>query len=203
MVLDLPMFDQKSVVECWGIISYEIDEIQFQIPVPTIQLSVVKTIDSSYVKFLAENEKAAILVLKSTSTVEKIVKIQFSGDSRNDEGNANCSELFCFLTDKIFTRVRGNVYLGQEHGSLMYCLIEIQTIKADEANIRIFARSVSQLNIMLCLLQDKFPNVLVVEETDDCVEAAMAFIRELEMIRDKKSIREIQEAKVITDLLIP
>lgn len=41
------------------------------------------------------------------------------------------------------------------------------------------------------------------EEVDDCIEAAMALIRELEMIRDKKSILEIQEAKVITDLLIP
>lgn len=45
--------------------------------------------------------------------------------------------------------------------------------------------------------------MFVLDETDDCVEAAMALIRELEMIRDKKSIREIQEAKVITDLLIP
>jgi len=45
--------------------------------------------------------------------------------------------------------------------------------------------------------------VSVAEETDDCVEAAKALIRELEMIRDKKSILEIQEAKVITDLLIP
>jgi len=43
-----------------------------------------------------------------------------------------------------------------------------------------------------------------VEEVDDCVvEAAKALIRELEMIRDKKSTLEIQQAKVITDLLIP
>lgn len=53
------------------------------------------------------------------------------------------------------------------------------------------------------LLQDEFQNVFVVDETNDCVEAAEALIRELKMIRDKKSIRDIQEAKVITDLLIP
>lgn len=64
-------------------------------------------------------------------------------------------------------------------------------------------RSVSQLNIILHLLQDEFPSVSVAEETDDCVEAATALIRELEMIRDKKGTRVIQEAKVITDLLIP
>jgi len=43
----------------------------------------------------------------------------------------------------------------------------------------------------------------VLEEVDDCHEAAKALIRELEMIRDKKSALQIQEAKVITDLLIP
>lgn len=56
---------------------------------------------------------------------------------------------------------------------------------------------------MLHLLQDEFPNVSVVEEIDNCIEAAMALVRELEMIREKKSVLEIQEAKLITDLLIP
>lgn len=67
-------------------------------------------------------------------------------------------------------------------------------------------RSVNQLNIILHLLRDEFSkdghNVTVVEEIDDHVDAAMALIRELELIRDKKSALEIQEAKVITDLLI-
>lgn len=43
----------------------------------------------------------------------------------------------------------------------------------------------------------------ILEEVDDCNEAAKALIRELEMIRDKKSALQIQEARVITDLLIP
>lgn len=67
-------------------------------------------------------------------------------------------------------------------------------------------RSVNQFNIILHLLRDEFSkdghNVTVVEEIDDHVDAAMALIRELELIRDKKSALEIQEAKVITDLLI-
>lgn len=66
-------------------------------------------------------------------------------------------------------------------------------------------RSINQLNIILHSLQDQFPNdnVTIEDDVDDCVEAAMALIHELEVIRDKKSILKIQEAKVITDLLIP
>lgn len=133
MVLDLPMFDQENVVECWGIISYEIDETQFQIPVPPIQLSIVETIDSSCIKFLDENKYGAILVLKSTSTIEKIVNIQFSRDDQDGFGNKLCH----FLTAKNFAKVCSNVFLVKEHGSLMYCLVEIDV---NEANIRIFAR---------------------------------------------------------------
>lgn len=43
----------------------------------------------------------------------------------------------------------------------------------------------------------------ILEEVDDCNEAANALLRELEMIRDKKSVLQIQKAKAITDLLIP
>lgn len=202
MVLDLPAFEQEPVVKCCGIISYEIAETQFQIPVPPIQLGIVDTLDSSCIKFLDKNECGAILALKTTSTAEKVVNVRFSRDDR-DDANEPGDKFFRFLTARLFAKIRDNVFLMKEHGSLMYCLLEIRSIDADEASIRTFARSVSQLNIILHLLQDEFPSVSVAEETDDCVEAATALIRELEMIRDKKGTRVIQEAKVITDLLIP
>lgn len=143
MVLDLPTFDQEPVVKCWGIISYEIDETQYQVPVPPIQLSIVRTIDSSCIKFLNESEYGAILALKSTSTIEKIINVKFSRDDRNtqeDSQNGFSNKLFRFLTAQIFVKVRSNVFLVKEHGSLMYCLIEIKTIDVDQANIKIFAR---------------------------------------------------------------
>lgn len=142
MVLDLPIFDQEPVVKCWSIISYEIDETQFQIPVPPIQLSIAETIDSSCVKFLDKNKYGAILALKSTSTIEKIVKVQFSRDDPDDQDDQNGSgnELFRFLTRKTFAKICNNVFLMKEHGSLMYCLVEIRSIDVDEANISIFAR---------------------------------------------------------------
>lgn len=70
-------------------------------------------------------------------------------------------------------------------------------------NVMYICRSVNQLHIMLRLLQDEFPNMIIVEKVDNCIEAAMALIRELEMTRDKKNALEIQEAKLVTDLLIP
>ncbi|EGI69086.1 hypothetical protein G5I_02258 [Acromyrmex echinatior] len=203
MVLDLPTFDQEPVIKCWGIISYEIDETQFQIPLPTIELSIDETINSSCIRFLNENGRNAILALKSTSTIEKIFNIRTDDRDNQDDRNGFGNKFFRFLTARTFTKVWDNVFLVKEHGCLMYCLIEIQSIDVNKANIRIFARSVNQLNIILHLLQNEFPDVSVAEETDDCVEAAKALIHELEMIRDQKSILEIQEAKVITDLLIP
>ncbi|XP_011871300.1 PREDICTED: uncharacterized protein LOC105563907 [Vollenhovia emeryi] len=201
LVLDLPMFDQGPVVKCLGLISYEINETQFQVPVPPIHLSIGETIDRSCIKFLDENDNGAILALKSTSAIERIVNVQFT--SRQDDQTGFGNQLFRFFTAKIFIKIRDNVFWVKEHGSLMYCLVEIQSIDADKATIRIFARSVNQFNIILHLLQDEFSVVSVAEETDDCVEAAMALIRELEMIRENKSSHEIQEARMITDLLIP
>lgn len=139
MVLDLPMFDQEPAVKCSGIISYEIHETQFQIPVPPIQLSVVETIDSSSIKFLHENEYGVILALKNTSAIEKDVNVQFSIEKRDDR-NGFDNQLFRFLTAKIFVKIRDNLFLMKEHGSLMYCLIEIQSIDVNEANIKIFVR---------------------------------------------------------------
>ncbi|KAL6446393.1 hypothetical protein ACFW04_001165 [Cataglyphis niger] len=173
VVLDLPTFDTESISECWTTISYEIGETQFQIPIPPVQL----TIDE---------------------------------DNQNDEDDS-CAlyeprkkQLFHFLTTKNFVKISDDVFLVKEHDPLMYCLIELEWLsKVDEVNVRIFARSVNQLNIILHFLRAVFPSMTVMEEVDDCIEAAMALIRELEMIRDKKSILEIQEAKVITDLLIP
>lgn len=150
MVLDLgcyPMFDQEPAVKCWGIISYEIDETQFQIPVPSIQLSIIETIDSSFLKFLDES-KYVILALKSTSVIERIVNVHLSRADQDDQDDQDAQDdenrsgniLFHFLTAKIFTKICGNIFFMKEHGSLMYCLIEVQSIDVDEANIRIFAR---------------------------------------------------------------
>ncbi|XP_072760056.1 uncharacterized protein [Anoplolepis gracilipes] len=206
MVLDLPTFDEKSVSECWATISYEIGETQFQIPVPPVQLTIDEVIDCSWINFLNKNKHSAILALKSTSSTEKIVNISLSKNNQDHEVSykSGKKQLFHFLNAKTFVKIYDDVFLVKENGSLMFCLVELEWLSnVDEVNVRIFARSVNQLNIILHFLRAVFSNMTVMEEVDDCVEAAKALIHELEMIRDKKSIFEIQEAKVITDLLIP
>lgn len=138
-VLDLPTFDRESVVDCWGTISYKIDDTPFQMPVPLVQLSAVETIDSSCIKLLDENEHSAILCLKSTSSVESVVNVCFSsaGDSRD---GSERKQLFRFLIERAFEKVHGDVFVVKTHGTLMYCLVEVLSIDADQANIRIFAR---------------------------------------------------------------
>lgn len=147
MVLDLPTFDRESVSECWATIAYEIGETQFQIPIPPVQLTIDEVIDCSCMKILNENERSAILALKSTSSTEKIVHVRFSKDNQNDEDDSSASyeprkkQLFHFLTTKNFVKISDDVFLVKEHGPLMYCLIELEWLgKVDEVNVRIFVR---------------------------------------------------------------
>ncbi|XP_032685813.1 uncharacterized protein LOC116850987 isoform X2 [Odontomachus brunneus] len=204
-VLDLPVFARESIIDCWGTISYEIDEIQFQTLVPLVRLSVTEIIDCSWTKFMDENKQRAILALKSTSSTERIVTVQLSSSRSNecDEHDFGKKRLFRFLAKKTFEKIYGDVFSVKAHGPLTYCLLEILSINFDKASLRIFFRSSNQLHIILHLLQDEFSNMMVEEKIDNCVEAAMALMRELELIRNKKSILEIQDAKLITDLLIP
>lgn len=139
IVLDLPTFDRRPIVECWGTILYEIDEAQFQIPVSSVQLTAAETIDISCIKLLNENEHSAILALKSTSSTERIVSVPFFRDDE-DKSVLEKEQLFHFLAAKSFLQVCNDVYLVKDHGPLMYCLVEIQAINDDQASIRIFAR---------------------------------------------------------------
>lgn len=137
-ILDLPGFARESVAECWGTISYEIDEMQLQTPVPLVQLSVTEIINCSWIKFLEKNKHGAILTLKSTSSMEKIVNVPLSNDL--DEHDFEKKRLFCFLAKKAFEKIYGDVFSVREHGSLTDCLIEILSIDFDKASLKIFAR---------------------------------------------------------------
>lgn len=138
MVLDLPAFHRESVVEYWSTISYDIDETQYQITVSPIQLTIAETIDNSYIKFLEENEHSAILVLKSTCNAESVVRLE--KNNQESEYEFWKKQFFHFLSTKAFERVCNNIFLIKEHVSLMYCLIEIQSITVKEISVKIFAR---------------------------------------------------------------
>ncbi|XP_020300100.1 uncharacterized protein LOC109863865 [Pseudomyrmex gracilis] len=204
VVLDLPRFDRQPVVECWGMIAYKIDEMSYQLPVPSMRLTIAETFANSCMTFLNGNERVVLLALKSTCNTEKIITLRLKDNEKKYDAHYRREALCYFLTSRTFEQLYSDVFLVQKHNSLMYCLVEVQSIDASETRIKICVRSINQLNIILHCLRDQFPkdDVIVEDEVDDCVEAAMALIHELEVIRDKKSVFEIQEAKVITDLLI-
>lgn len=137
MVLDLPIFDKESAIEYWSTISYKIDEIQYQIPVPSIQLTTAGTVDISCVKLLEENEHSAVLALKSACNAESIVRLL---KNNQDEYESWKKQFFHFLRTRAFERICGDIFLVREHMSLMYCLMEIQSITVDEISVKFFAR---------------------------------------------------------------
>lgn len=140
VVLDVPTFDRRSIIDCWGIISYEIDEIQFQCPVPLVQLTVAETINNACMKMLNESEHNVTLTLKSTSSIERIVNIQLSKADDPDSDMSQKKKLVHFLIMRNFEKVYGDVFLIRQQDFLMYCLVEVLSVINDKASIRIFSR---------------------------------------------------------------
>ncbi|KOC68445.1 hypothetical protein WH47_10685 [Habropoda laboriosa] len=195
VALDLPKFDKDPFCDAYGTISYETDEKQYQTPVPVIRLAVEETVDRSCeVQFLSEVNNS-ILALKSTS-IEKTVGIQIDKNPERGE------RLLKFLEEKSFKEIRADVYFMKRTGCLMYCLIEILPITDGEARLRIFSRSSQQMNIILRLLRNQFPD-MITEKDVDSVFAATVLIEELKLYLEDTSTPERQMARIRTDLLIP
>ncbi|XP_003703565.2 uncharacterized protein LOC100883510 [Megachile rotundata] len=194
VVLDLPNFRKDSFYEAYGTISYEIDEKRYQTPTPVIRLGIDDTLDNSCGLKFSSNLDRTILALKSAS-VERIVNVQIEGNPERGE------RLLGFLQAKSFKEISPDVYVAKATGSLMYCLIEILPIVEGEARLRIFSRSLRQMNILLRLLRDRFPDIIVQHE-DNSVYAAMVLLEELKLhLKDASSV-ERQMARIRTDLLI-
>lgn len=194
VVLDLPNFRKDSFCEAYGTISYEIDEKRYQTPIPVIRLGIDDTLDNNCGLKFSANLDRAILALKSAS-VERIVSLRIEGNHERGE------RLLGFLQEKSFKEISADVYVAKATGSLMHCLIEILPIVEGEARLRIFSRSLHQMNILLRLLRDQFPDIIV-QHDDNSVYAAMALLEELKLyLKDASSI-ERQMARIRTDLLI-
>ncbi|XP_076625348.1 uncharacterized protein LOC143343886 isoform X1 [Colletes latitarsis] len=194
VTLNLPKFDKDSFCDAYGTISYQIDDKEYQTPVPTVRLCVGETIDTSCgVKFSVDVEHS-ILALKCTS-IEKTVGVQI--DMHPGRGE----RLLEFLEEKSFKEICADVYVVKSTGCLMFCLIEILPIIEGEVRLRIFSRSTNEMNIIIRLLQDQFSDLIV--HDDDHVYAALALIEELKLYLVDGSTPERQIARIKTDLLIP
>ena len=141
VVLDLPKFDERPFYDIYGTIVYEIEEREYQIPVPIIHLKIDDTIDSNcQVKFLihvglTRGILPMILALRSTS-VEKNVDIQMK------EVPERKKQFLKFLKKYLFQEIHTNVYIVQTTGCLMHCLIEIPPVSSveGEEKLRISSR---------------------------------------------------------------
>ncbi|KZC12644.1 hypothetical protein WN55_04110 [Dufourea novaeangliae] len=194
IVLDLPKFEEDSFCDAYGMISYQVNEKQYQTPVPTIRLLAEETVDNNCGIKFSNNIEHSILALKSTS-IEKTVGIQIEHHPGRGE------RLLGFLEEKSFEEICADVYVVKTTGTLVFCLIEILPIVEGEARLRIFSRSGSQMNIMLRLLRDQFPD-MTVQDNDNGVHAAISLLEELKLYLRNGSTSEQQMARIKTDLFV-
>ncbi|OAD52928.1 Golgi SNAP receptor complex member 1 [Eufriesea mexicana] len=207
VVLDLPKFNTNSLCEVYGTILYEVEEEEYQIPIPVIHITIEDTIDSRYqVKFLTEENQVLkrnrisntlhmMLALKSSS-MEKTIDVQIKGIPERE------THFLTFLKEKSFQTIYKDIYIVQTIGTLMHCLIEILPITEGKEKIRISSRSNQQMNLILRLLRQHFP-YMIIEEDVNPIRAAMALIEELKLYLENTSTAERQMARIRTDLLIP
>ncbi|CAK9824024.1 hypothetical protein ANTRET_LOCUS2260 [Anthophora retusa] len=173
VALDLPKFDKDPFCDAY----------------------VEETVDRSCeLQFLTEVNHS-ILALKSTS-IEKTVSIQIHENPERGE------RLLKFLEEKSFKEICADVYFTKRTGCLMYCLIEILPITDGEARLRIFSGSSHQMNIILRLLWNQFPDMITDKDVDP-VFAATVLMEELKLYLEDTSTAERQMARIRTDLLIP
>ncbi|KAK9299499.1 hypothetical protein QLX08_007515 [Tetragonisca angustula] len=208
VVLDLPKFDKRPFYDIYGTIVYEVEEREYQIPVPVIRLKIDDTIDNGYqVKFLNHVDPTRmkdvhvispmILALRSTS-IEKNVDIQMKEDPERKK------QLVKFLKKYPFQEIHTNVHFVQTTGCLMHCLIEILPVSPVEKGekLRISSRSSHQMNIIIGLLREYFPDMLT-EENVSPMNAAMVLMEELKLYLEDTSTANRQLARIATDLVIP
>ncbi|CAK9800714.1 hypothetical protein ANTQUA_LOCUS2546 [Anthophora quadrimaculata] len=133
-------------------------------------------------------------------TVDRSCELQFLTEIH--ENPERGERLLKFLEEKSFKEICADVYFTKRTGCLMYCLIEILPITGGEARLRIFSGSSHQMNIILRLLWNQFPDMITDKDVDP-VFAATVLMEELKLYLEDSSTTERQMARIRTDLLIP
>ncbi|XP_066587277.1 uncharacterized protein [Prorops nasuta] len=197
-ILDLPKFNETSFVELCSTISYEVGERELQVGVMPVKLTAEDTINGGdcALNFTNEEGTYSILAIKSAA-VQAIIGIDIK--AKRNTG----PRVLALLADIAFKEVHPDVFLNNEPGSLLYCLIEILPIIDGIAKLNISARSKIQLNIILCIIRDKFAGSTVECKDESCVKAANSIVEELELYLNLRNQSCIQLAQIRTDLLIP
>ncbi|XP_015109688.1 uncharacterized protein LOC107036314 [Diachasma alloeum] len=193
VVLDMPMFEDSEIVEGHGVISYDIGGSHLQAPIHTFRMSAAQAVDKAMTPRHSAVIEKSILAIKAAS-VEKIVSIPLGQDLGD--------KIMRFMEENAFTEIFPDVHVSKHIGTFRHCIIEI-LLGEDDVKLRIFARSTSQVNIILHLLKAEILEMTERNKHDKLLEAAIALEREIELRLEGLSPRDILNASIVTDLLIP
>ncbi|XP_001602812.2 uncharacterized protein LOC100118950 [Nasonia vitripennis] len=197
VVLDLPSFDEKPVVQAHGTVFCQFDDKLFQTALPDLELGVENTVDGSCDIDLEDENRAqaSVLALKAIS-VDRVVLLPMQVNAGTRK------RLTKFLDAYSFTEVC-KVCVTRNVGALQYCLLEVLPIEDADIRVLLSARSEAQLSAIVQLMHEYLPELLDVEKQQAVDEAADALQRELQLYLTCNSTAELQRAKIRSDLLIP
>ncbi|OXU20553.1 hypothetical protein TSAR_004363 [Trichomalopsis sarcophagae] len=221
VVLDLPSFDEKPVIQAHGTVFCQFDDKLFQTSLPDLELGVENTVDGSCdIDFEDENRaRASVLALKvrcfdfarvsgltinasslfpmhQAISVDRVVLLPMQVNAGTRK------RLTKFLDAYSFTEVC-KVCVMRNVGALQYCLLEVLPIEDADIRVLLSARSEAQLSAIVQLMHEYLPELLDVEKQQAVDEAADALQQELLLYLTCNSTAELQRAKIRSDLLIP
>ncbi|XP_011298955.1 uncharacterized protein [Fopius arisanus] len=193
VVLDMPSFEDCEVIEGHGVISYEIEGYYLQTPIESFSMTAAQAVDKSMTPRHSAVLEKSVLAIKASS-VETTVSIPLGQDLG--------AKLMDFMEGNGFNEIFPDVHVSKHTEMLRHCIIEI-LLGEDDVNLRISAKSTSQVNIILHLLKTEIPEVTERNKGDKLLEAAIALEREIELRLEGLNLRKILNASIFTDLLIP
>ncbi|XP_043666476.1 uncharacterized protein LOC122628332 [Vespula pensylvanica] len=188
LVLDPMDFNENTLVQIYGTISYENLDMELQIAVPVVTFTSRDILRGTYKLNYSQQPKYAVLALKSVF-VETILELPYQFDSENFVDLLRCLDA---------KKIVKNAYCVE---NTEYHAV-IETLSANK--IKISAKTMSRLKLILRIIQDESSIPITKLEEFSCVEeAAEALIEELETYLGDPNLARIQRARIKSDLLIP
>ncbi|XP_034947668.1 uncharacterized protein [Chelonus insularis] len=194
-VLDLPNFQDTTQVKAFGTVMYTLDGRELQTPISCFSLNISQAVDKSLTPRYATNRNQSVLAMKATS-FEKVIIISLDGELGRG------IKLLNFLQKKDFCEILPDVHISKNSESLRHCIFEFLSVASTQVILRISARSIAQLNIMLHMLLNEFPDAQEIEKHNKIAEAAITLEKEFESKLECDKPIELLIAKVKTDLLM-
>ncbi|XP_035734680.1 uncharacterized protein LOC118447188 [Vespa mandarinia] len=188
LVLDPLDFNENTIIEIYGTISYENLDTELQIAIPVVTFTSHDILRGTYKLNYSEHPKYTVLALKSIF-VETILELPYQFDSENFINLLRCLDA---------KKILKNVYCIEN----TECYAIIETLSANK--ITILAKTMSRLKLILRMIQEESSIPITrLEESGYVEEAAEALIEELEMYLGDLNLARIQRARIKSDLLIP